>query len=127
VTFDSEPDASTAVSWMTNAQLLDSLTHYARTLNRSRDLTQDQARDLAVRVNGFRNFDHARLYLVGGRRPVPLFQAFISVSWRDRETNLIGRETLEVSLQSPLYVLVKPDHLTRASNLTNFSFWHRIT
>lgn len=101
---------------------LDGIKRYAKTLKADQGLQHAEALDAAAVAGGFNNYTHARRQLGDGAKPPPGFLAYITVSWRVRETKEKGQETLAVSLATPLDQLVKPPYLKSARHFGAFRF-----
>ncbi len=101
---------------------IDGIKRYAKTLKTDRGVIHAKALDLAAIAGGFQNFAHARGQLERASPAAPEHLAYISVSWRVRETKERGQEILAVRLKTPLSELVKPAHLTSARHLGAFKF-----
>lgn len=101
---------------------IDGIKRYAKTLKISQGLTHAKALDAAATAGGFQNYIHARRKLEGAVASSSAHLAYISVSWRVRETKAMGQETLAVRLKAPLNELVKRHHLKVARHFRGLRF-----
>lgn len=99
---------------------LDGIKRYTKTLKKSLTLTHARALDEAAMAGGYKNFRHAQNVLGKGRPAPAEHLAYISVTWRDADTNAAGEEILSLHLDTPLNALVKPNHLKAARHLLDF-------
>lgn len=111
---------------MSNGQIrpssIDGIKRYAKTLKTSQGVPHAKALNLAAAAGGFQNYTHARRLLEGQASSAAQHLAYISVSWRVRETNATGQEILTVHVKAPLAELVKSHHLKAARHFGAFHF-----
>lgn len=90
---------------------LDGIKRLAKQLKNERSIQHARALDEASRLGGFESFRHASNQLTSGNRPKrahPKSCVFISIYWKNRDTNSDGRETLVCWLSEPWSDLVAP-------------------
>lgn len=93
---------------------LDGIKRLAKSIKAERGIQHVQALDEAARSASFENFRHARNVLPPGaasQRARPRHRVFLTMYWRDNESDTGGRETLTLWLGSPWNSLIRPEQL----------------
>lgn len=102
---------------------MDGVKRLAKSIKIERGIPHLQALDIAAQSGGFQNFRHARNVLNDGAgRPHgrPGHQLFLTVYWRDKESDARGRETLTISLDTLWSDLITPQQLEYHRALADF-------
>jgi hypothetical protein len=88
---------------------IEGIKQLAKRLKRAEGVPHTVALHLASQAAGFENFKHAKRVLGSATTPQRSTHVlYISVPWRDREKNTIGREVLKMLISKPLDALIKP-------------------
>ncbi|WP_445219876.1 DUF5623 domain-containing protein [Bradyrhizobium sp. Pa8] len=107
---------------MSNNQIrpssIEGIKQLAKRLKKANGLKHGAALDMASRAAGCENFKHALRSLgANAKRPRAAHEIYISVPWRDRATNLTGREILRMFASKRLDALASPAQYKAARGL----------
>lgn len=101
---------------------IEGIKRLAKAISKRDSIPHTKALDTASQVSGFGNFQHARRSLTAySPKPSPALNAvYISTFWRDSETRMSGRETIQLFISRPLDELIKPTQYRYAHKLSRF-------
>ncbi|RUX15353.1 hypothetical protein EOA23_33520, partial [Mesorhizobium sp. M2A.F.Ca.ET.042.01.1.1] len=101
---------------------IEGIKRLAKAISKRDAIPHTKALDTASQVSGFGNFQHAhRLLSNRSADAAPARHVvYISTFWRDSETRTSGRETIRVSLSTPLDEMIKPTQYRYAHKLGRF-------
>jgi len=102
---------------------MDGIKRLASSIKVERGIKHMPAMEVAAKLAGFQNFKHARNVLgSGGNRPQarPDHPLYLTVYWRDKESDTRGRETLKILLGTLWSDLITPAQLEDHRALTDF-------
>ncbi len=101
---------------------IEGIKRLAKTISKRDSIPHTKALDAASQVSGFGNFQHAHRSLSNRSTDAEPARhvVYISTFWRDSETRTSGRETIRVSLSTPLDELIKPTQYRYAHKLGRF-------
>lgn len=102
---------------------LDGIKRLANSIKVERGIKHIPALEVAAQLAGFQNLKHAQNVLKnGGNRPNarPGHRVYLTVYWRDKESDTRGRETLAIWLGTLWSDLITPAQLDHHRALTHF-------
>jgi hypothetical protein len=102
---------------------MDGIKRLAKSIKIERGIQHTPALEVAAKSAGFQNFKHARNVLGnGGNRPHarPGHPLYLTVYWRDKESDTRGRETLKILLATLWSDLITPAQFDDHRALTDF-------
>src|ERR1035437_7702289 len=123
VTFRHEPRSIVMSSETIRPSTMDGIKRLAKLIKVERGIQHTPALEVAAKSAGFQNFKHARNVLgSGGNRPQarPDHPLYLTVYWRDKESDTRGRETLKILLDTSWSDLITPAQLDDHRALTDF-------
>ena len=103
---------------------LDGIKRLAKSIKTERAIQHAVALDESARLAGFENFRHARNKLQYDEPKTHklrnVHRVFLTVYWRDKKTDIRGRETLELHLSTLWSDLIQPVHFQNHRAIANF-------
>jgi hypothetical protein len=103
---------------------LDGIKRLAKSIKTERAIQHAVALDESARLAGFENFRHARNKLQFDQPKTHklrnVHRVFLTVYWRDKKTDIRGRETLELHLSTLWSDLIQPVHFQNHRAMANF-------
>jgi hypothetical protein len=103
---------------------MDGIKRLAKSIKTKLGIQHAQALDESAKVAGFENFRHA-LNKLQIEKPLAhklrnVHSVFLTVYWRDKKTDIRGRETLQLQLSTLWSDLIQPVHFQNHRAMANF-------
>ncbi|UTW60236.1 DUF5623 domain-containing protein [Kordiimonas sp. SCSIO 12603] len=102
---------------------LDGIKRYAKQLKKANGIPHNKALDIAAKAGSFANYTHARKQFQNvTSNDAQGEELFLTAYWYDNKVRKIGRETLKVTLASPVLEIASKSELRKARGLD----WFRV-